>query len=279
MTRVPGRRLELLLVWSRLLKRKTTASRVESRGHFAPWHGSCFEAAPMTEEVNFEHVRARLVSGDLSEIAFGALLPPTTRAKSSYHWTPIAVARRAAMRFAERGASRVLDVGCGPGKFCVVAALTRSELRFCGVERNIGLTRTARQLSMRLRVSNVEFRTGDALGAPWHEFDGFYFFNPFGEDSRLGGDELLRIADLLRRAPKRTAVVTYHGLGGPIPSSYDLLSEERVGSGPLRVWVKNRSREAAFYHLDYSHDVSRVPRKYLERKLSAQKRLAGVTSE
>lgn len=224
----------------------------------------------MTDDNNLDRVRERLVLGELWDVGFDALLPPLTRAKSSYTWTPIVVARRAAMHFAERGASRVLDVGCGPGKFCIVAGLTRPALRFWGVERSVGLTRTARALAAGLRLPNVEIRNGEALDTPWRDFDGFYFFNPFSEDPRMGGAELLRVADALRGAPRRAVVVTYHGLGGPIPSSYTLVSEERVGSGPLRVWQKN-SREAAWYHLDYSHDVSRVPRKYLERKLGAQK--------
>src|SRR5665213_3075987 len=118
----------------------------------------------MADNDDLDLVRARLASGKLSDIAFGALLPPLTRAKSPYHWTPIGVARRVALRFAERGASRVLDVGCGPGKFCVAAALARPELDFYGIDRSVALIGTARELATRLRLSNVEFSVGDALG-------------------------------------------------------------------------------------------------------------------
>jgi len=86
------------------------------------------------------------------------------------------------------------------------------------------------------------------------------------------------VAELLSFAPRKSIVVTYHGLGGPIPSSYDLVVDERFGSGPLRVWQKNRSREGAWYHLDYSDEVSRVPRKYLQRKLAALSSLDEVES-
>jgi SAM-dependent methyltransferase len=223
----------------------------------------------MADDNQLDQVRERLALGQLSDVSFDTLLPPLTRARSSYTWTPVAVARRAALHFAERGASRVLDIGCGPGKFCIAAGLAQPELSFCGVDRSAGLTRIARELTAALRVPNVETRKGDALDAPWHDFDGFYFFNPFSDDSRTSGDKLLRVAELLREAPRKSVVVTYHGLGGPIPSNYDLVSEERLGSGPLRVWVKVRPRDAAWYHLDYSHGVSRVPRKFLERKLGA----------
>jgi SAM-dependent methyltransferase len=191
------------------------------------------------------------------------------------------------MHFGERGVRRVLDVGCGPGKFCVAAALSRPDLNFCGVDRSVDLTITATAVAATLRASNTEFRAGDALDAPWHDFDGFYFFNPFAEDapstsvkgdSSRAGTHLLRVAELLGEAARGATVVTYHGLGGPIPSTYDLAAEEPVGSGALRVWVKNRTREAAWYHLDYSNDVSRIPRKYLQRQLRAQKPSAETSS-
>jgi len=216
-----------------------------------------------------KELRERIAVGELADLQFDALLPASTRARSSYTWTPISVARRAALRLAEHGATRVLDVGCGPGKFCVVAGLTRPTLKFCGVEHRVGLSRTARALIAGLDVSNVEIVNGNVFETPWRPFDGFYFFNPFSGDSRVGGNELLRVADQLSAAQRNSVVVTYHGLGGPIPSSYDLVSEEQVGSGPLRVWRKTRAREAAWFYLDYSHDVARVPRKYLERKLGA----------
>src|SRR6187431_1224616 len=135
----------------------------------------------MVDVQYFDRVRARLATGELSDVAFGALLPPLTRERSAWCWTPIAVARRAASRFAERGIRSVLDVGCGPGKFCVTAALARPDLTFSGIDRGVDLTLTAKALAASLRVSNVEFKAGNALDAPWHDFNGFYFFNPFSE--------------------------------------------------------------------------------------------------
>ena len=236
---------------------------------------------------DLERVRDRLATGELSDVAFGALLPPLLREKSAWCWTPIAVARRAALRFAEHGARRVLDVGCGPGKFCVAAALSQPGLNFVGVDRGVDLTITAKAVAESLRVPNVEFNAGNALDAPWHDFDGFYFFNPFAEDWssspmadwRGGNDTLLRVAELLSDANRGTAVITYHGLGGAIPSNYDLFSEEPVGSSVLRVWIKNRSRVAAWYHLDYSAEVTRIPRRYFERKIAAQKSFIRTTSD
>jgi hypothetical protein len=94
------------------------------------------------------------------------------------------------------------------------------------------------------------------------------------------GAELLLVAHLLSTARVGATVVTYHGLGGPIPSSYDLVSEEPCGTACLRTWVKTRDRELAFYHVDRADDVERVPRAYLERKFGslavAQSRSRGL---
>ncbi|HEY0465790.1 MAG TPA: hypothetical protein VGC79_16365, partial [Polyangiaceae bacterium] len=50
---------------------------------------------------------------------FDAQFPRYVRERSAQYWTPVAVAARAAAIFREQGATRILDVGCGPGKFCV----------------------------------------------------------------------------------------------------------------------------------------------------------------
>jgi hypothetical protein len=78
-------------------------------------------------------------------------------------------------------------------------------------------------------------------------------------------DELLGVASLLGSTRVGSVVITYHGLGGPIPSSYDLVCEDLVGTATLRTWVKTRLYEADWYHLDRVDDVPRVPRAELAR--------------
>jgi hypothetical protein len=152
-----------------------------------------------------------------------------------------------------------------------------------GVEQRPSLVDTARALAAGLGLTNVEFRVGDALSVPWRGFDGFFFFNPFAEnvfcsedtfdtgvelsERRLGSD-LLRTVRLLSSLRSGSVAVTYCGLGGPIPSSYDLVREEPVGSGALRTWVKRRSYEADWLHVDEQDDVSRLPRFEVERDLA-----------
>ena len=229
-----------------------------------------------------DRVRVRLASGKLLDAAFDCLLPPIVRMKSTLHWTPVSVARLAATRLAEHGAQRVLDAGSGPGKFCTVGASTCNLVTFVGIEQRVGLVAVARHLAQRLGVTNARFVLGDAMAYSWAQFDGFYFFNPFAENA-LGAEdvfdagtpapklrfatEALRVARRLREARRGSALVTYHGLGGPIPSSYELMSEENSGSGCLRTWVKLRDREEGWVHLDH-RSVSRASWGMLQQNLA-----------
>jgi SAM-dependent methyltransferase len=195
------------------------------------------------------------------------------RAKSSQFWTPLEVARRAALTFAAFGARRVLDVGCGPGKFCIAAALACPELEFHGIEQRPELVRTAKDLALRFQVRNVTFSEGDALLAPWENFDGFYFFNPFSE-SLFGVDErfddhadfskqrfaqaLLSTEALLTRARLGTVLITYHGLTGPIPASYHLVTDDRAGSDRIHTWVQRHQTPCPWAWLETGGSIQRV---------------------
>ncbi|MBI3542695.1 MAG: hypothetical protein HY075_05405 [Deltaproteobacteria bacterium] len=60
------------------------------------------------------------------------------------------MARRAAELLTDGRAARVLDVGSGAGKFCLVGALS-SKGRFVGIERQRRLVDLSRELAARLR--------------------------------------------------------------------------------------------------------------------------------
>jgi len=119
---------------------------------------------------------------------------------------------------------------------------------------------------------------------PWDPYDGFYFFNPFAENtferrdwfddhvhlSTLRfGSELLRVERLLERARVGTVVVTYHGLGGPIPSSYTLVGDERSGSDRIRTWVQGTQRQSRWAWLETLGSVTRVSRSDMQSALAS----------
>jgi protein-L-isoaspartate O-methyltransferase len=128
----------------------------------------------MPYEDQLDQIRARLSVGSVTDTAFDQLLSAGARWKSSQHWSPFCVGRRAGLRFAERDARRILDVGSGPGKFCIAAASARPELEVHGIEQRAGLAASAITLASRLGLQNLQLRAGDALLAPWRTFDGFY---------------------------------------------------------------------------------------------------------
>src|SRR4051812_11881562 len=53
----------------------------------------------------------------MSDAAFDQVLPAWAQLVSKVHWTPLAVARRAAELLVRDPESRILDVGSGVGKF------------------------------------------------------------------------------------------------------------------------------------------------------------------
>jgi SAM-dependent methyltransferase len=173
------------------------------------------------------------------------------RSLSPAHWTPVSVARRAAVMLSRGPNTRILDVGAGVGKFCMVAALTAPGI-FVGVERRGEMVDVARSLACRARVSDVRFVHGHAEQLDWSNFDGFYLYNPFGElrwtddvegptlSVERGEYERLvsLVADRLSETREGTRVVTFHGFGGVMPPCFRLVLREHHGSDSLECWKR-----------------------------------------
>lgn len=208
---------------------------------------------------------------DTSDAQLDALLPRPVRRVSSVYWTPVRVARRAAQIFDDLGVSRVLDVGSGPGKFCIVAGARAPRISFVGIEHRPHLVAAAQSLAASVGATNVTFVHGDATCLPWAGFDGFYVFNSFAENgfsfdnqfdqtvelSRVRRiDDVMRVERWLATRDVGTVLVTYHGLGGPIPGSYERVHVEAAGSAWLRAWRKGPDGASDKYWLEDGVDVS-----------------------
>ncbi len=196
----------------------------------------------------------------VTDEAFDSLLSERPRKKSRTYWSSVEAAQTASRLLREAGATRVLDAGSGVGKFCAIASLDSAH-RVWGVERREELVFEARRLAQ-LLGAEVVITEGTLEKVDASEFDGFYFFNPFGEyvaadedrydlSSPRSFDAYIRDARLverwLRQAPPGTAMVTYNGLGGRIPVSYRVRHTTHVRDDTMRLWVKEKpddSREA-----------------------------------
>jgi SAM-dependent methyltransferase len=203
-------------------------------------------------EHTIAEVRAQQIVDDTR---FDAIYPARVCELSSRYWTPVRVARRAAEMLVRFGGTRVLDVGSGAGKFCLVGALT-SPGTFVGVEQRAHLVEMAQGIADRYAVTNASYVHGDLTTVDCDAFDAFYFFNPFAENhfSRLERidstvtltparceEDLAITFEGLARARLGTRVVTYHGLRGDLPESYERYSCESCGTDMLELWVKVRA--------------------------------------
>ncbi|MDI1445001.1 class I SAM-dependent methyltransferase [Polyangium sp. 6x1] len=189
----------------------------------------------------------------VSDIAFDRLYPERIRKLSDRYWTPVDVARRAAELFAKHGARRVLDIGAGMGKFCVIAAIT-TDLELSGVEHRENLVAAGREVLATYAIPRVTLIHGTLDDVDFDAYDGFYLFNPFEEgtfspsewvdrtvplsEERAAGD-VARVEAALARARRGACVVTFHGFGGTIPKGFTHLPEETRGIPFLRLWVKD----------------------------------------
>ena len=183
---------------------------------------------------------------------FDGLFPEEVRRLSGQHWTPIDVAERAALILSAAGATRVLDIGSGPGKFCLVGALA-TQMVFHGVEQRLWLVSVARESALRLGIHRAHFVHGNVTEISFEPYDGFYLFNPFHEQisrfvrqvdrsihrSRATYDQyVLAVTRKLAATRPGTTVVTYNGFGGVMPPSFAQVGTELAGTDRLEIWAR-----------------------------------------
>lgn len=191
--------------------------------------------------------------------AFDNYYPPRVRRVSRRYWTPVSVAETAARWLVEANPTgRVIDVGSGAGKFCIVGALCTSGT-FVGVEQRMWLVRAATSAAEAAGVAQrVSFRHERATADFLSTFSAFYLFNPFEENLYGAQDRLDATVELSRdrhdadiqlvervlaASPEGTRVVTYHGFGGRLPGGFEIERSLPAGSDSIRLWVRRRGRQ------------------------------------
>jgi predicted RNA methylase len=187
-----------------------------------------------------------------TDMEFDSIYDRAVRELSAQHWTPVRIAARAARLLTQNGATRILDIGSGVGKFCIVGALT-TDAEFVGVERRGNLVSIARAAASRLGASRATFVHTNIDAYSLEGFDGIYLYNPFYEQiSRLlvqiddaieGTDAAYRhyvraTVDRLRALKAPVAVVTFNGFGGIMPRDFTFRGDEPAGNDRLEVWTK-----------------------------------------
>jgi SAM-dependent methyltransferase len=185
---------------------------------------------------------------------FDSVYPQAVRALSAIHWTPVSVACQAAEFLVPKPGTRVLDIGCGPGKFCTVGALTTNG-KFTGVEQRKHLYDAACSVTERAGIPNVTIIHGNITDIEFSNFDAFYLYNPFEENFEISYriDEAVSLSvDLYRKyaehvarqlalAPLGTRLATYFGNCEEVPLGYTLWERELGQDKNLQFWEKTQN--------------------------------------
>lgn len=170
---------------------------------------------------------------------------------SSVHWTPVGVSKTAAKFLVKGPETRVLDIGCGPGKFCAIGASV-TEGHFTGVEQRARLVATAKKMLRDYEIKRVEILHANVLDINFANFDAFYLYNPFMENLfpayGIGQEVKLHpefyhvytqyVQSQFAKAKIGTRLATYNCEGDEVPPGYDCM--RTAFGGKLKLWIKAR---------------------------------------
>ncbi|MNJ98996.1 hypothetical protein D3C87_167670 [compost metagenome] len=186
----------------------------------------------------------------VNDSVFDSFFPEQIKKISKVHWTPLAIAKKAASFLAPVPGSRILDIGSGIGKFCIAAAHFFPDSEFHGVEQRKDLFNLAIEAQQRSEVNNVQFLHGNFTELSLEYYDSIYFYNAFAENmidvARI--DESIDyspglyayysnyLCKALENKASGTRLVTYHGYEHEIPIGYKMVEQDI--RKPLKMWIK-----------------------------------------
>lgn len=185
-----------------------------------------------------------------SDCKFHRLYPLYIQALAQKHWTPLKVAEKASNFLAAKPGEKILDIGSGPGKFCLSGAYYNPSAHFYGIEQRKDLVFHATIAKEMLGFNNVTFISGNLVNLDFSQYHHFYFFNSFYEnlpgtykiDNNLTYSRYLYnnynryLCDQLEKMPPGTRLATYYCSEEEIPDGYHLVGTEI--DHLLSFWIK-----------------------------------------
>jgi len=186
----------------------------------------------------------------ISDGSFLQFYPDAIQAYAKSHWTPIRVAKKAADFLGAEAGARVLDIGSGAGKFCLIAAHYRPGAFFYGVEQRREMVEQANRVKALTGLKNLAFMHGNITSVDLRSYDHFYFYNSFYENligSERVSDDLEYSEELynyynrylyrqLDQTPSGTRLVTFHSLEPEVPRDFHVVASDM--GNLLKFWVK-----------------------------------------
>jgi SAM-dependent methyltransferase len=160
------------------------------------------------------------------------------------------VAEKAAAFLAVSDDVKVLDIGSGSGKFCLVAAHLHPQTLFYGIEQRRGLVSLSQELAKKLELENVIFLCDNITKADLSKYDHFYFYNAFYENiagTQKIDNDIIYSEELynyynrylykqLDKKPAGTRLVTYHSFGKEVPKGFEIVHTDY--NEYLKFWIK-----------------------------------------
>ena len=137
-----------------------------------------------------------MVNSELIEKMFGALVREITKDLVTEEvdifdrcdfgnylsiWSSVETINESIKQFSIRKDAKILDIGSGIGKFCLIGAMLYPKIHFTGIEMSERRVLIANRLKHALRLDNVTFVHADFCDVykDYTKYKYVYFFNPF----------------------------------------------------------------------------------------------------
>jgi hypothetical protein len=194
-----------------------------------------------------QHSRLRI---DVTDDEFNAIYPRKIRRLAEKHFTPVNVAKTASEFLVTKPGTKVMDIGSGAGKFCLVGTINTSG-HFTGIEQRSSLVELSKRLSISYGLNNVAFLNVNVTSIDFNEYDAFYIYNPFYENlnNREGIDDSVLMTPTLynsyltytqrqlSRLSPAVRLVTYYTSDALVPPGFKLI--DTLYEGHLKLWEKS----------------------------------------
>ncbi len=189
----------------------------------------------------------------ISDAEFDLIYPTDIRSLSERHWTPVSIAKIVSEFLCYDKNLKILDIGSGVGKFCMVGAALKPHCKFYGVDIREKYTKLSNKLKDTYRIKNIQFLHKDILELSLDSYDCIYFFNSFQEriDDTAYIDNYSELSyDLYKtytkylffqfdNMPIGTRIATYHTAEFYMPGNYKMV--EKLFNTKLKFYIKTNN--------------------------------------
>lgn len=185
---------------------------------------------------------------NISDEEFNNLFPAEISDHSKLFWSS-REAIETAVNWLD-GCKNILDIGSGNGKFCLIGSYL-IDAQFTGVEIRETLVQHAQKIALSTNT-NTSFIHDDVKNIDCSVYDGFFFYNSFGEHICTSGafDNQIENSDAvydfyqniltskLQTTKIGTRFVTHNNEGLFMPETFQL--QEMTDDNELTLWIKTK---------------------------------------